>query len=103
MSKFIFAYHGGRSFETREEGAAHMAKWNRWIEGLGEAVVEPGIYFGKSKTVDTKGIVDGGGANPISGITIVQADTIEAALEMATVCPHVGIGGSIEVAEAHQM
>lgn len=103
MSKFVLAYHGGKRFETKEEGAAHMAKWNAWNSGLGGAVVDPGMYFGPSKTVSADGIADGGGSNPLSGITVLQADTMDAVLAMANACPHVDIGGTIEVAEVKQM
>jgi hypothetical protein len=58
---------------------------------------------GASKTVSSDGLADGGGSNPLSGITILQADTIEAACEMAKACPHVNIGGTIEVAQAMDM
>ena len=103
MQKFVFAYHGGKKFETREEGQAHMAKWNAWNEGLGDAVIDPGMYFGMSKTVSVDGVADDGGSNPLSGITIIQADTMEEALEMAKACPHIGIGGTIEIAQVMQM
>ncbi|MEE8056539.1 MAG: hypothetical protein V3T17_01705 [Pseudomonadales bacterium] len=103
MSKFILAFHGGIQFKTPEDGAAHMVKWKQWNQGLGDAVVDPGMPVGPSKTVTADGVVDDGGSNPISGITILQADTFEAVLEMAGRCPHVDIGGTIEVAEAMQM
>jgi len=103
MPTFVFAYHGGKRFETREEGAAHKTKWNAWVEDLGEILIEPSRFFGQSNTVSAKGVAGDGGANPISGITILQVDTLEAALEIAKACPHINIGGTIEVAEAMQM
>jgi hypothetical protein len=103
MPKFVFAYHGGPKSMSKEEGAAHMMKWKGWMNGLGDAVVDPGMPFGPSKTVSADGVTDGGGANPLSGITIVQADTLEAALKMAKASPHLNIGGTIEVAEAMSM
>ena len=99
MPKFVLAYHGGKQFETKEEGAAHMAKWNAWNSGLGDAVVDPGMYFGPSKTVSADGVADDGGANSLSGISVLQADTMEEVLEMVKKCPHVDIGGTIEVAQ----
>ncbi len=103
MPKFVFAYHGGNQFKTREEGAVHMAKWKAWSAGLGDAVVDPGMPFSGSKTVSADGVADDGGANPLSGITIVQAETMEEAVEMAKPCPHIDIGGTIEVAQAMDM
>ncbi len=103
MTKFVFAYHGGPSSMSPEEGKAHMAQWMAWMQGLGDAVVDPGLPVGKSKTVSRDGVTDDGGSNPLSGFTVVQADTIEAAVDMAKRCPHVAIGGTIEVAPAFDM
>ena len=100
MPKFIFAYHGGKKPETPEEGQRFMAEWRAWFDGLGEAIVDPGNPVGMSKTVVNGGVEDNGGANPLSGYTIVTADDIDAAAEMAKGCPMVRNGsGSIEVAE----
>jgi hypothetical protein len=103
MQKYILAYHGGKSFETKEQGAEHMENWRAWSAGLKDAVVDPGMPVGPSKTVTASGVIDNGGANPLSGITIIQADSIDAAIAMAQQCPHVHIGGTIEVAQAMQM
>lgn len=103
MRKFVLAYHGGPKNMTQEEGAAHMANWKAWMEGLGDSVVDPGLPVGPSKTVSANGVADNGGSNPLSGFTVLQADSVDAALEMAGKCPHVVMGGTIEVAEAMQM
>ena len=103
MTKFIFAYHGNPDINSPEEGQAHMKKWMEWMDGLGDAVVDRGVPVGKSKTVSSAGVTDDGGSNPLSGITIVQADTIEEAVKMAEISPHVTAGGSIEVAPAMDM
>lgn len=103
MAKFVFAYHGGKRFSSKEEGQAHMVRWRQWTGSLGPALVDPGVAVGKSITVSAMGVVDNGGANPISGVSMVEADTIEAATEMARRCPHLDIEGSIEIAEVMQM
>ncbi|MDW4498155.1 hypothetical protein R5H30_09205 [Sulfitobacter sp. D35] len=104
MPDFLFAYHGGKKPETEEEGAQVMAAWQSWFEGMGEAVVNPGNPVGMSKTVDSTGVRDDGGANPVSGFTVVRAENIDGALEMSRGCPMVVDGsGSIEVAEILEM
>ena len=103
MSNYVFAYHGGNRPESPEEGAKHMAKWKAWIGGLGDAVVNPGTPLGKSKTVSSAGVSDDGGSNPLSGFSIVKADSMDAALEMAKECPLLEIGGTLEVAEVMEM
>ncbi len=102
MAKYIFAYHGGKMPETPEEGEKVMAAWQAWFEGLGSAVVDGGNPAGMSKTVTAGGIEDGGGANPISGYSLVEAESIEAACEMAKGCPILD-HGTVEVAEAMDM
>lgn len=103
MPKFLLAYHGGHNFKSKEEGMEHMAKWQAWSAGLGDAVIDPGMPVGPSKTVSADGVTDGGGSNPLSGITVLAADTIEAACEMAKACPHLDVDGTIEVAQAMDM
>ncbi len=103
MSNYVFAYHGGKRPESREEGAKHMAKWKAWVGGLGDAVVNPGTYVGMSRTVSSGGVSDDGGSNPLLGFTIVRADSMDAALEMAKAGPHLGLGGTLEVAEVMEM
>ena len=98
MAKFIFVYHGGKKPESAEEGAKFMAAWKAWFEGLGEAIVEPGNPVGMSKTVTSDGVEDNGGSNPISGYTVIQAESIEAACALCANSPHLN-GGTIEVAE----
>ncbi len=102
MSNYVFAYHGGKKPESPEEGAKHMAKWEAWVGGLGDAVVNPGTPLGMSKTVSSGGVSDDGGSNPLLGFSIVKADSMDAALEMAKGCPHLE-HGTIEVAEVMEM
>ena len=39
----------------------------------------------------------------MSGYTIIEADSMETALEMAKACPFLDIGGSLEVSELAEM
>lgn len=105
MSDYILAYHNGnmKKPETKEAGAEMMEKWKAWVEGLGEAMVNPGTPLGMSKTVSSSGISDDGGSNPLSGYSILKADSMDAALEVAKGSPHVEFGGTIEVAEIMEM
>ncbi len=81
-----------------------MAKWNAWIEGLGDIMVNPGSPLGMSKTVSADGVTDDGGPNPLMGFSIVKADSMEAALELANACPFLEMDtATIEVAEVFKM
>ena len=104
MTKFIFAYHGGGVPETPEEGAAQMAKWQSWLGGMGQQCHEEGAPVGLSKTVTASSVQDNGGANPLSGYSIVEAASVEEALEMAKGCPILENGaGTVEVAPIMEM
>ncbi len=103
MPNYLLAYHGGKKPESPEAGAKQMAKWKAWVGGLGDAAVNPGTPLGMSKTVSSSGVSDDGGSNPMMGFSIVKADSMDAALEMAKECPHVEFGGTLEVAEMKEM
>lgn len=102
MSEYIFAYHGGKKFENPEEGRKFMEKWQAWSGGMGDAFVNPGSPLGMSRTVGSGGVSDGGGSNPLSGYSVVKAESMDDAVEMAKGCPHCE-HGTIEVAEVMQM
>lgn len=103
MPKFVLAYHGKPDITSPQEGQNHMQRWIAWRDGLGEAVVDPGVPVGRSVTVTPTEVLDHGGSNPLSGITILQADTMEDAVAMAQGCPHLSGSGTIEIAEAMDM
>lgn len=103
MPTFVLAYHGGARPKTPAEGQAHQTRWRAWVAGLGDAMPEPELPLGASKTVSASGVADGGGVNPLLGISKVQAADLDAALQMAKDCPHLDLGGTIEVAEVWQM
>ena len=103
MAQFMFAYHGGSAPETPEEGEKVMAQWMSWMNGIGDAFVNKGNPVGMSKTVSADGVADDGGSNPLSGFGIVEADSIDAAVEMAKGCPIILDGGTVEVAQIHEM
>lgn len=102
MAQYIFAYHGGKMPDSPEEGARVMGLWQEWYASMGAAVVQGGAPVSGSKTVSKSGVSDDGGPNPLSGYTVVEADTIEKAITMAQGCPILE-HGSVEVAECMEM
>ena len=103
MPNYIIAYHGGNKPETPEAGAEQMAKWKAWVDGLGDAAVNPGTPLAKTRIVSASGVSDDGGPAAMSGFSVVKADTMDAALEMAKACPFLDTGGTLEVAEMMEM
>ena len=104
MAKYALVFHGGSMPETEEEGAAVMAAWGAWMEGLGPALTDPGNPFGNAVTIGSDGSTSaGGGTNPATGYTLLDADSLDAAVSLAAGCPILAAGGSVEVAEALDM
>ncbi len=104
MPKYVLAYHGGGMPESEAEQASVMAAWGAWFGSLGDAVVDDGNPTGASKTLASDGSTsDGGGSNPITGYSLVNATDLDAAVSLAKGCPILAAGGAIEVAEAIDM
>lgn len=103
MTKFLLVYFGGNEMTSPEQGAKHMAAWKAWMQGLGDAVVDPGMPVSGSKTISSDGVMDGGVGHVLSGYTVIQADSMDAAVVMAQACPHIDNGGTLEVANVLDM
>jgi hypothetical protein len=99
MAKYLFAYRGGSTPESEEEQQRVMAAWTSWFGELGPAIVDPGNPFAASASVTGGGSVSEGGASGLTGYTVLQADSLQAATEMAKGSPVLESGGSVEVYE----
>jgi hypothetical protein len=88
MAEYVLVYHGSSMPETEKEGAALMAVWRGWMESLGSVLTDPGNPVGNSKTVQSDGsVTSGGGTNPLSGYSVLEADSLDAAAVLAKGCP----------------
>ena len=97
----IWGPGGGGMPETEEEGAKLMEAWGTWLGSFGDKLVDGGNPFGAAVTIQPDGsTVPGGGSNPATGYSLIEADSLEAAIEGARGCPTFASGGSVEVAEA---
>jgi hypothetical protein len=76
-----------------------MAAWVSWYKSMGDAVIDMGTPALAKKTVAGDRVVDGGGANPLTGYSIIEASTIDQAVTLAKGCPIYAANGSVEVAE----
>ena len=101
MGNFVFAYSGGNGMAADQaERDATMAKWGEWFGELGPAIVDGGAPTGASKTVGQGGSVSDGGSRGLTGYSVVSADSLDAATELAKGCPVLENGGSVDVYEA---
>lgn len=103
MARYAIVYFGGNPPATPEEGKKHFARYMAWLESLGDAAVSPANPLRHTRRVHPDGTVSEGGASTMSGYTLVEADSIEAAVVMAKACPFLEIGGTLEVSELGQM
>jgi len=103
MPQYVIVYLGGDQPSSPEEGKQHMAKYREWLSSLGDSAVSPANPFKNTSTVNFDGTVTTGSTTSMSGYTIIEADSMEAALSAAKACPFLDIGGSLEVSELIQM
>ena len=102
MAQYVIAYLGGAKPDTPEQGAKDMEKWKTWIGDLGSAVVNPGTPMGHSKIVSSDGVSDDLGPDHLSGFSIVEAGSQEAALKIAKSCPFLDYG-KLQVSQVMSM
>jgi hypothetical protein len=98
MPKFVYTYRGGTTPESEAERQAAMTAWGAWLGGLGAAALDPGNPFSASATVSATGVGDGASAG-LGGYSIIAADDLGAAADMAAGCPVLAGGGTVEVHE----
>jgi hypothetical protein len=103
MPKYMLTYLGGDQPASPEEGQKHFAKYKAWLSDLGDAIVSPANPLKSTCIVTPNGDVTEGNKTNMSGFTVVQADSMESALEMAKSCPFLKINGSLEVSEMIEM
>ena len=103
MPQYFITYLGGDTPSSPEEGKQHFAKYKEWLSSLGDSAVSPANPLKDTSTVKPDGTVTTGSTTSMSGYTIIEADSMEAALLIAKGCPFLDIGGSLEVSELIQM
>lgn len=100
MTKYLLSYHGGDAPQDQAAGDAVMKAWTDWMGSLGKALLDAGNPTTVAKTIAPNGnISDGGGANPVTGWSVIEADSMDHAVKLAKGCPHLKSNGSIEVSE----
>jgi hypothetical protein len=107
VAKFLFVYRNSKdSYNTMtpEEMQPMMEKWNTWItEGLRQGwMLEAGDGLKKEgRVVNHKKVISDGPfvevKEMVGGFSIIQAESIDAAAELAKGCPIFLRGGSVEV------
>lgn len=106
MSDYLFLFIGGNSSESNlspEEMQQHMQKWFDWIGALNEKGIHKGgvpLEEGGLIVTSDKTVTDGPfpeSKEMVGGYIIIEAESIEAASEVAKDCPVLNFGGRVEV------
>ncbi len=92
MAKFVILYIGSMSAEsqiaesTPEQAEAGMKAWTDWAAKTGDALVDFGTPLGTGKEVSSSGTSDT--TTGVGGYSILQADDLDAAVELVKDHPH---------------
>jgi hypothetical protein len=87
--------------ETPAAQAEVMQAWGAWFGSLGSTLVDGGNPFTpQAKSIASDGTVsDGPAGSMASGYSIIKADSIDAAVDIASHCPVLLSGAKISVFE----
>jgi hypothetical protein len=112
MASFMLIFRGGRSTEdSPEQMQQQMQKWLAWFDGLTKA----GAYKGQGAPLERRGKVVRGTRKTVSdgpfaeakdvvgGYALVEAGSLEAAVEIARGCPIYEKDGAVEVRPVQAM
>ncbi|HEY1867590.1 MAG TPA: YciI family protein [Candidatus Cybelea sp.] len=104
MAEFLYIYRGGQRGWTPEESQQIMQKWVSWFKELGATgnLKDGGQPLeAEGKVVKSKSAVtDGPYAETkdlVGGYTLIEADTLAQAAELAKGCPILERQGIVEV------
>jgi len=95
MSKYVLAFRGqpGRAQDPDEQ-----QQWAAWFAGLGAAISDMGNQVGTVRTLPSQ---DGGdpATAVITGYVVITAADADEAASLASRCPGLARGVSVEVGE----
>jgi hypothetical protein len=95
MSTYVMSFRSQKNqTPTDEEEAA----WGQWFQSIGESIADYGNRVGASRTLGASGRSD-----ELSGYVLVRANGLDEAEHLASGCPGLSHGGSVEVGEVIEM
>jgi hypothetical protein len=104
MTKYVFIYHApmtpaDATPPTPEEVDAVMGEWNTWAGRVGDGMVDFGTPLAGGVRVSPDGTSSS--TREVAGYSIIEAESIDAALELAQSHPHLKMPGGCEI-EVHE-
>ena len=111
MSEFTFFYRGRDTSASAEQMQKTMEMWFAWFkqlesDGALKQMGNPLEHTGKVVNSNQKVVVDGPFAEAkdvIGGYSVVEAQDLDHATELAKGCPILEVGGSVEVRPIQRM
>ena len=104
MPQFLYVYHNPANAysagSTDDAPSDVMAEWMKWAEQVGPAMKDFGRPASDGMRVTADGVEPS--TREVTGYTILEADSMEAAVELAKVHPHLTMPGGCEI-EVHQL
>lgn len=102
MAQFGLLYVGEPQFSSPEEGQDNAERYMAWLNGLGDAIVNRGIPMGPPTRVTADSVASDARADRLTGLTIVEADDMDAAIEIAKNCPYIEVA-ALDVVQIFEM
>jgi hypothetical protein len=111
MTEFTYLYRGRETSLSPEQTQKTMEKWMAWFKELGAQghVKDAGLPLeqpGKVVKGTQKLVIDGPYAETkdvVGGFSIILANDLAQAAELAKGCPILDVGGSVEVRPVQKM
>ncbi|HYZ30620.1 MAG TPA: hypothetical protein VE570_16270 [Thermoleophilaceae bacterium] len=91
MPSYLFSFQAPTDYTP---GEVSMAEWGRFFEGISSQLEDLGNPIFSRQTVG-----ETGAGTVLSGYSLVNAESIQQAVELARGCPLVKLGGGVEVGE----
>lgn len=104
MTKFVFIYHApmtpaDATPPSPEQMEAVMKQWNDWGAKVGDDLLDFGTPLAHGVRVTADGTSPS--QKEVAGYTILEADDLDAAVELAKIHPHLTMPGGCEI-EVHE-
>ena len=90
--KFLVVSHRGEVPVPDEQLAENQRQWGVWMDNLNEQL---GLRHKGGKTISSKGIGEYGGDS--AGVSIIEASSLDEALERVKSCPGLPFGWAFDV------
>jgi hypothetical protein len=104
MNEFVFLYRGGERPTSAEQGQQVMQKWMAWFTTM----ADKGHILDRGQPLEYSGKIVGAGKvvsdgpfaevkDVVGGYTLIKANDVSQAAEIAKGCPILERGGRVEV------